>query len=120
MHNSIMSAWSDCLRELKARRDRYSISDRRHDIIVFNTGDGPNVGIDVPLGNNTRNNFAAVVGVSLKRRGHHLQDPPFAYESDGIATLLFMSSHRMLKDKKTRAETKTKTPACARVALTCA
>ena len=48
MHNSIVSVWSDCLSELKLHhkkepRDRYSTSDSRPDIIVFDTGAGSNV-----------------------------------------------------------------------------
>ena len=53
-HNSIVSVWSDCLSELKLHhkkepRDRYSTSDSRPDIIVFDTGAGSNVELDVAL-----------------------------------------------------------------------
>ena len=49
-----MSVWSDCLSELKLHhkkepRDRYSTSESRPDIIVFDTGAGSNVELDVPL-----------------------------------------------------------------------
>ena len=46
------------------------------------------------------NNFAAVVGVPLKKRGPSSQDPSLAYGSDGIVTLLFMSTLRKLEKIK--------------------
>ena len=54
IHNSIVPVWSDCLSELKLHhkkepRDRYSTSDSRPDIIVFDTGAGSNVELDVAL-----------------------------------------------------------------------
>ena len=53
-HNSIMSVWSECLASLqihhrKEPTGRYSTSESRPDISVFDTGAGSNVELDIAL-----------------------------------------------------------------------
>ncbi|XP_062498931.1 uncharacterized protein LOC134176271 [Corticium candelabrum] len=53
-HDSIVSEWDDCLRQLqihhkKEPRDRYNDSNNRPDIAVFDVGSGANVELDVAL-----------------------------------------------------------------------
>ena len=53
-HESIASIWSDCLRQLQMHhrrepRQRYSNSNNRPDITVFDCGSGSNVGLDISL-----------------------------------------------------------------------
>ena len=53
-HDSITSVWSECLNDLKIHhrkepKDRYATSDSRPDIVVFDTGVGSNVELDISL-----------------------------------------------------------------------
>ncbi|XP_062508840.1 uncharacterized protein LOC134185080 [Corticium candelabrum] len=53
-HDSVVSNWDDCLRQLKIHhkrepRDRYSNSNNRPDIVVFDVGTGANTELDVAL-----------------------------------------------------------------------
>ena len=54
MHDSMVSEWSDCLRQLQIHhkcepRDRYNDSNNRLDIAVFDVGSGDNAELDVAL-----------------------------------------------------------------------
>ena len=54
VHDSIMSGWSECLNHLKIQhkeetKDGYATSDSRPDIVVFDTGIGSNIELDIAL-----------------------------------------------------------------------
>ena len=53
-HNRILSVWSECLNNLqihhkKEPRNRYTETDDRPDIVVFDTDNGKNIDLDISL-----------------------------------------------------------------------
>ena len=76
-HNRILSVWSECLNDLqihhkKEPRNRYTETDDRPDIVVFDTDNGKNIDLDISLAHPWRRDVIKLAardqGFAAKRR----------------------------------------------------
>ena len=92
-HDSIVSEWSDCLRQLQIHhkrepRDRYNDSNNRPDIAVFDVGSGANAELDVALSHHwatdilsqaSKNDGAAAARTEIRKTTKYSQSKSLVY-----------------------------------------